>query len=77
MNTLESKTSYKESLELFKNMEEGICILDKEGRVIFWNEFMEKKYDILSEEIMGKSIDNFFYKIQDKKKKIVQKVSIN
>ena len=28
---------------------------------------MEKKYDILSEEIMGKSIDNFFYKIQDKK----------
>ena len=69
MDILESKTSYKESLELFKNMEEGICILDKEGRVIFWNEFMEKKYDILSEEIMGKSIDNFFYKIQDKKEK--------
>lgn len=40
-------------------IKEGICAVNKEGIVILWNSFMEKRYDIRSEDIVGKPISEF------------------
>lgn len=40
-------------------IKEGICAVNKEGIVILWNSFMEERYDIKSEDIVGKPISDF------------------
>ena len=40
-------------------IKEGICAVNDEGIVILWNNFMEQRYDIKSEDIVGKHISNF------------------
>ena len=45
---------------IIKSMKEGVCVIDNNGVVIFWDEVMEKMYDIKSSEIVGKSMYEFF-----------------
>ena len=40
-------------------IKEGICAVNQEGIVILWNSFMEQRYDIKSEEIVGRHIGDF------------------
>ena len=40
-------------------IKEGICAVNTEGVVILWNSFMEERYDIKSEDIVGKPISDF------------------
>lgn len=39
-------------------IKEGICALNKDGTVVLWNKFMEERYDISAEKILGDKIDN-------------------
>lgn len=45
---------------IIKSMKEGVSVIDSDGVVIFWDEVMEKMYDINSSEIVGKSMYEFF-----------------
>lgn len=38
---------------------EGISAIDKDGVVIFWNRFMEERYDILASDILGKKMSDY------------------
>lgn len=38
---------------------EGICAIDKDGIVILWNKFMEDRYDIKADEIVGRFMSDF------------------
>lgn len=38
---------------------EGIAAIDKHGVVIFWNKFMEDRYDIPANEIVGRKMNEF------------------
>ncbi len=40
-------------------IKEGICAINTDGKVVLWNKFMENRYGIKSEEIVGKSMENF------------------
>lgn len=40
-------------------IKEGICAINKEGVVILWNKFMEDRYDIKSEELVGRPMSDF------------------
>jgi transcriptional regulator with PAS, ATPase and Fis domain len=40
-------------------IKEGICAINKEGVVILWNKFMEERYNIKSEEIVGSKMSDF------------------
>ncbi|WP_027701097.1 sigma-54 dependent transcriptional regulator PrdR [Metaclostridioides mangenotii] len=40
-------------------IKEGICAINKEGVVILWNKFMEERYNIKSEEIVGSKMGDF------------------
>ncbi len=39
-------------------IKEGICALNKDGTVVLWNKFMEERYNISAETILGDKIDN-------------------
>ena len=41
------------------HIKEGICAVNDEGVVILWNSFMEERYGIKSEEIVGRPISDF------------------
>jgi transcriptional regulator with PAS, ATPase and Fis domain len=45
---------------IIKSMKEGVSVINSDGVVIFWDEVMEKMYDIKSSEIVGKSMYEFF-----------------
>ncbi|WP_300279231.1 sigma-54 dependent transcriptional regulator PrdR [Peptacetobacter sp.] len=40
-------------------IKEGICAVNEDGIVILWNSFMEERYDIKSEDIVGKPISDY------------------
>lgn len=40
-------------------IKEGICAINNEGIVILWNKFMERRYDITSEEMVGRKMSDF------------------
>ena len=40
-------------------IKEGICAINTDGKVVLWNKFMENRYGIKSEEIVGKSMEKF------------------
>lgn len=40
-------------------IKEGICAINNEGVVILWNKFMEERYDIKSEDIVGRPMNEF------------------
>jgi len=40
-------------------IKEGICAINREGVVILWNKFMEDRYNIKSEEIVGSKMSDF------------------
>lgn len=40
-------------------IKEGICAINKDGIVILWNKFMEERYDIRADEIVGKHMSYF------------------
>ncbi|RKD33796.1 sigma-54 dependent transcriptional regulator PrdR [Thermohalobacter berrensis] len=42
------------------NINEAICVTDKNGKVILWNKKAEKLYGLSSKEIIGKKIESFF-----------------
>ncbi|MGL4911983.1 MAG: sigma-54 dependent transcriptional regulator PrdR [Romboutsia sp.] len=44
---------------IVEEIKEGICAIDKNGIVILWNRFMENRYGIKSEEIVGRYINDF------------------
>ena len=39
---------------------EAVCVIDEDGIVVIWNRAAEKLYDISHDEIIGKSIEEFF-----------------
>lgn len=41
------------------HIKEGICAVNDEGVVILWNSFMEERYGIKSDEIVGRPISDF------------------
>ena len=41
------------------HIKEGICAVNNEGVVILWNSFMEERYGIKSDEIVGRPISDF------------------
>ncbi len=41
------------------HIKEGICAVNDEGIVILWNSFMEERYGIKSDEIVGRPISDF------------------
>lgn len=45
---------------LLNNLQEAICITDKNYIVRYWNKYAEKLYNIQRDEIVGKKIDLFF-----------------
>lgn len=44
---------------LLDNLEEGICIVDKEGKTIYYNETMERTEGFKKEEVLGKKITEY------------------
>ena len=38
-------------------IKEGICAMNSDGIVVLWNRFMEERYDIKSEDIVGKHME--------------------
>lgn len=40
-------------------IKEGICAINSDGIVVLWNRFMESRYKIKSEEIIGKHIEEY------------------
>ena len=40
-------------------IKEGISVIDKEGRVIFWNRFMEERYNIEACKMIGKKMNEY------------------
>lgn len=40
-------------------IKEGICAMNKDGIVILWNKFMEDRYDIKSDDIVGRYMNEF------------------
>lgn len=59
-------TNYEEVEEKFSTLKyiteqinEGISAIDRDGTVIFWNRFMEERYDIPASEIVGKKMSDF------------------
>lgn len=45
---------------ILNNIQEAICVIDKEGRVIVWNDNAEKLYNISKKDILGKKLNKFF-----------------
>jgi PAS domain S-box-containing protein len=45
---------------LLNNLQEAICITDKNYIVRYWNKYADKLYNIQRDEIVGKKIDLFF-----------------
>ncbi|GAA0705804.1 sigma-54 dependent transcriptional regulator PrdR [Paraclostridium ghonii] len=40
-------------------IKEGICAINTDGKVVLWNKFMENRYGIKSEDIVGKPIEKY------------------
>lgn len=40
-------------------IKEGICAMNSDGIVVLWNRFMEERYDIKSEDIVGKHMETY------------------
>lgn len=45
---------------IINNINEAVCVIDDQGEVIVWNNKAEDIYDISSEKIMKKPLENFF-----------------
>lgn len=45
---------------IINSIHEALCVIDKEGKVVIWNEKSEILYDVSSQEILGKYIQDFF-----------------
>ena len=59
-------TNYEELEEKYTTLKyvtgqinEGISAIDKDGVVIFWNRFMEERYDIPASDIVGKKMSDY------------------
>jgi len=48
------------SLELLDSISTGICILDKNYRVVFWNDFMQFYTGVDKDTILGHQVEEFF-----------------
>ncbi|MGL6106440.1 sigma-54 dependent transcriptional regulator PrdR [Romboutsia sp.] len=57
-------------------IKEGICAINKNGIVILWNKFMEERYSIKSDKIVGNHI-NEFLKDTISERVLKQKVHMN
>jgi len=60
-------TFYKQIEELsiqlrgiIDQMHEGVCVVDDQGVVLFWNSSAEKIYQVSAEEILGKKLKDYF-----------------
>ena len=40
-------------------IKEGICAINTDGKIVLWNKFMENRYGIKSEHVVGKSIETY------------------
>lgn len=40
-------------------IKEGICAINTDGKVVLWNKFMENRYGIKSEDIVGKPMEKY------------------
>ncbi|WP_101772643.1 sigma 54-interacting transcriptional regulator [Peptostreptococcus faecalis] len=57
LEDIESK--YSTLKYLVGQIDEGICAVDKDGIVLLWNSFMENRYNITAEEMVGKKMSDF------------------
>lgn len=46
--------------KVLNNIQEGVCIIDDQGVVLFWNQNAEKIYDIKKEDILNKKLKEHF-----------------
>lgn len=61
---------------LASNLPLGVCILDAEYRVLYWNRFFSDRLEIKTEEVMGKSLLTLFPKQASYLKKKIQSVFV-
>ncbi|SHJ70979.1 sigma-54 dependent transcriptional regulator PrdR [Paramaledivibacter caminithermalis] len=54
------KKSQAKLNHILDSIHEALCVIDKEGQVVFWNEKSEKLYDVSSKEIVGRHMKDFF-----------------
>ena len=40
-------------------IKEGICAINTDGKIVLWNKFMENRYGIKSDQVVGKSIETY------------------
>ena len=60
MNELDGLEEKFETLKyITSQINEGIAAIDRNGVVIFWNKFMEERYEIPAKEIVGKKMNEF------------------
>lgn len=48
--------------QAFESIQEAVCIINKHGKVILWNEKAENLYGIEKDEIIGKKLQEYFSK---------------
>ncbi|NLY09013.1 MAG: sigma 54-interacting transcriptional regulator [Tissierellia bacterium] len=47
-------------MQIFDEIQEGICVCDQNGTTWIWNKAIEKIYDIKKDEILGKNLQEYF-----------------
>ncbi|WFD11231.1 sigma-54 dependent transcriptional regulator PrdR [Tepidibacter hydrothermalis] len=47
---------------IINNIHEAVCVVDKDGHVVVWNKNSEKLYNVKSDMILGKKLEEFFPK---------------
>ncbi len=45
---------------IIEAIHEGVCVIDKNGIVVYWNKSAEKLYNVKATDIIGKEIKDFF-----------------
>lgn len=53
------KNKFYSLLSITQQMNQGISMIDKNGVVILWNTFMENRYNIPAEEMLGRKMSDF------------------
>lgn len=46
--------------QIINSIHEALCVIDKKGKVVIWNEKSEILYDVSSKDILGNYIQDFF-----------------
>lgn len=53
------KDMYTVLVNMVEQVNQGVSMIDRDGIVVLWNDFMEKKYNIPAEEYLGKKMSDY------------------